>query len=139
MVIKTIKNLWNNSLGFWNNCLFWNIPNVNYSRIIPGIIPGIWNNLNYSKIFELFQTSKNWAFADTSNYSTNYSSRVRIRMRALLHGKIYTHRVYIFFQRNKVYKFWNNLNYSKILSEKLQRFALTPTAVLAVIFPQGIF
>ena len=45
------------NLHFWNNCKFWNIPKPNYSRIIPGIIPEIWNVLNYSKIFELFQTS----------------------------------------------------------------------------------
>ena len=43
------------TVKLWNNLKFWNIPNANYSRIIPEIIPEIWNNLNYSRFFELFQ------------------------------------------------------------------------------------
>ena len=141
MVIeKLVKNLWNNSVRFWNNWQFWNIPNVNYSRIIPRIIPGFWNNWNYSKIFELFQTTKNSGSQGDSNYSKNYSSRVRVRAintRARYYMEKYIPEGYIFFSnviRSGIIRI-----IPKIPSEKLQRYALTPTAVLAVIFPQGIF
>ena len=94
------------TVKLWNNLKFWNIPNANYSRIIPEIIPEIWNNLNYSRFFELFQTAIFSGLRGRSNYSTNYSSRAcarAINTRARIYmEKIYTLKgIYIFFNVNR--------------------------------------
>ena len=127
------------AVKLWNNLKFWNIPNANYSRIIPEIIPEIWNNLNYSKIFELFQTAKNSGLQVRSNYSTNYSSRAcarAINTRARIYmEKIYTLKgIYIF----------SNVNrsgmielFQKLAAKNCDAAPLSPSGRLAAIFPQG--
>ena len=94
------------TVKLWNNLKFWNIPNANYSRIIPEIIPEIWNNLNYSRFFELFQTAIFSGLRGGSNYSANYSSRAcarAINTRARIYmEKIYTLKgIYIFSNVNR--------------------------------------
>ena len=86
-----------------------------------------WNNLNCSKNFELFQTAKNKGLQNGQIVPGKVPSRVYAYARALLHGTIYPLRDIYSSNVIRVKKIWNFCNYSKIPSEKLQRYALTPT------------
>ena len=138
--IKIMKNLWNNSFQFWNNCKFWNVPNVNCSGIVPRIVPNFWNNLNCSRFFKLFQTAKNSGLQTGQIVPGKVPSRVRVRAintRARYYMEKYIPKGYIYF--SNVIRSGTIRIVPKIPSEKLQRFVLTPYGALAVIFPQGIF
>lgn len=115
----------------WNNLKFWNIPKVNYSRIIPRIIPRIWNNLNYSKIFELFQTPIYRAFP-----SFRIIPRIIPHARMRARPRIYMEK-YISL---KGYIYFSNVNRSGMIelfqkAKNCDAAPLPPSGRLAAIFP----